>query len=92
MHHFLNTADKESTSNMCKHAKHCWGEDIIKKADEVKEQITVYGIWEHLAEVKQSHNGSIVAFFDRKGKGRVKYMLQQVSYFLSVWLFTIHSP
>ena len=76
---FLDNADKGSTSNMRKHAWHCWGDDIIKKADEAKDELTLDNIWEGLKEAKME-DGSIVVFFDRKGKGRVKYMLRQHTY------------
>ena len=78
---FLDTGDKNSTSNMRKHAKHCWGADIIEKADEaVKNELTVDNIRQTLAEAKKAQDGSIIAFFDRKGKGRVKYMMRQHTY------------
>lgn len=80
MRRFLDTADKGSTSNMRKHAKHCWGDDIIKKADEAKEELTLDNIWEGLAEAKNTQDGSIVAFFDRKGKAKVRYMIRQHTY------------
>ena len=60
---------------MRKHARHCWGEDIIKKADEAKDELTLDNIREGLAAAKNGQDGLIVAFFDRKGKGKVKYML-----------------
>ena len=66
-------------SNMWKHAWHCWGNDIIKKADEAKEELTLDNIWEGLKEAKME-DSSIVTFFDHKGKGRVKYMLCQHTY------------
>jgi hypothetical protein len=75
---FLDTADKGSTSNLRKHARHCWGDDIIKKADELK--LPVDDMRESLAEAKEGQDGSIIAFFDRKGKGKVKYMLRQHTY------------
>ena len=59
---------------MRKHAKH-WGEEIIKKADEAKDNIR-----ESLAGAKKVQDGLIVAFFDRKGKGKVKYMIRQHTY------------
>ena len=65
---------------MRKHAKHCWGDDIIKKADEAKEELTLDNIRESLAEAKKTQDGSIVAFFDRKGKAKVKYMICQYTY------------
>jgi hypothetical protein len=77
---FLDTGDRNSTSNMRKHAKHCWGEDIIKKADEAKDELTLDNIRETLAEAKKTQDGSIVAFFDRKGKARVKFMIRQHTY------------
>lgn len=80
MRRFLDTADKGSTSNMRKHAKHCWSDDVIKKADESKEELTVDDIRESLAEAKNAQNGSIVAFFDRQGKKKVKYMIRQHTY------------
>jgi hypothetical protein len=77
---FLDKADKGSTSNLRKHARHCWGDDIIKKADELKDELTIDNMRESLAEAKKGQDGSIVAFFDRKGKGKVKYMLRQHTY------------
>jgi hypothetical protein len=76
---FLDTADKGSTSNMRKHAKHCWGDDIIKKADEAKDELTIENIRKSLAEAT-IQDGSIVACFDRKGKAKVKYMTRQYTY------------
>ena len=51
--HFLDTADKGSTGNMQKHARHCWGEEIIKKANDMKDELTLDNIWENLAEAKK---------------------------------------
>ena len=67
-------------SNMWKHAKHCWGDNIIKKADEAKEELTLDNIRESLAEAKKTQDGSIVAFFECKGKAKVKYMIRQYTY------------
>ena len=80
MRRFLDTADKGSTSNMRKHARHCWGDDIVKKADDAKEELTLDNIRESLAEAKKANDGSIVAFFDRQGKAKVKYMVRQHTY------------
>jgi hypothetical protein len=77
---FLDTADKGSTSNMWKHAKHCWGEEIIKKADEAKDDLTLENIRESLAEAKKEKDGLIVACFDRKGKAKLRYMIRQHTY------------
>ena len=64
---------------MWKHAWHCWGDDIIKRADEAKDELTLDNIWEGLKEAKME-DGSIVVFFNCKGKERVKYMLHQHTY------------
>ena len=80
MRRFLDTADKGSTSNIRKHAHHCWGDDIVKKEDDAKEELTLDNIWESLAEAKKASNGSIVAFFDCQGKAKVKYMVRQHTY------------
>ena len=80
MWYFLDTTDKGSTSNLQKHAKHCWGDDVIKKADEAKEELTLDNIQESLAEAKKTQDGLIIAFFDHKGKGKVKYMIRQHTY------------
>jgi hypothetical protein len=77
---FLDTADKGSTSNLRKHAKHCWSDDIIRKADEMKEELTLDDFRKSLAEAKEKQDGSITAFFDRKGKGKLKYMMRQHTY------------
>ena len=76
---FLDTADKGSTSNLRKHARHCWSEDIIKKADEAKDELTLDNIREGLAEAK-TQDGSLIAFFNRKGQAKVKYMIRQYTY------------
>ena len=46
----------------------------------MKDELTLENIQENLAEAKKGQDGSIVAFFDRKGKGKVKYMLRQHTY------------
>ena len=65
---------------MRKHARHCWGEEIIKNADEAKEDLTLDNIREHIAEVKREKDGSIVACFDCMGKEKVRYMMRQYTY------------
>ena len=65
---------------MRKHARHCWGEEIIKNADEAKEDLTLDNIRERIAEAKREKDGSIVACFDRTGKEKVRYMMKQYTY------------
>ena len=80
MRRFLDTADKGSTGNMWKHAKHCWSDNIIQKADEAKDEHTLDDIRKGLAEAKKKQDGSIMGFFDRSGKGKLKYMARQHTY------------
>jgi hypothetical protein len=70
---FLDKADAKSTSNMRKHAKKCWGEDVVASADlannanEVR-ATTVRGIL---------NPTSITAAFERRGKGKVTFSHRQ---------------
>ena len=59
---FLHTADKGSTSNMWKHAWHCWGDNIIKKADKAGEELTNDNIQESLARAKREKMDQLLPF------------------------------
>ncbi|KAH7923610.1 hypothetical protein BV22DRAFT_1015107, partial [Leucogyrophana mollusca] len=70
---FLDKGDAGSTGNMQKHIKSCWGEDVLKTADQAKN-----------ADVARSTivkellgTGSITAAFERKGKGKITYSHRQ---------------
>ncbi|KAG2741624.1 hypothetical protein P692DRAFT_201842237 [Suillus brevipes Sb2] len=70
---FLDKKDAKSTSNMRKHARTCWGEEVVKAADDAKScdvarESIVNGILT---------NGSITASFERKGKGKITYSHRQ---------------
>jgi hypothetical protein len=72
---FLDKGDAKSTGNMRKHAKRCWGEDIVKSADKAANanevrQTTIKGFLDPQ---------SITAAFERKGKGKVTYSHRQHS-------------
>lgn len=68
---FLDTTDSNSTGNMHRHTKKCWGEDILKlamnttNADEARERLA------------KSKNGSIAEAFKVKGKGKLTYSHRQ---------------
>jgi hypothetical protein len=69
VHRFLDKGDVKSTSNMWKHAKKCWGSDVITSADKACNANEV-----HRTTVKGVLNPqSIMAAFKRKGKGKVTY-------------------
>jgi hypothetical protein len=74
---FLDTMDAKSTGNLRKHAKLCWGTDIIDKADDAKD---IASIRKGLATAQKTRDGSITASFERIGKGKVTYMTRQHTY------------
>ena len=66
--------DASSTSNLCKHAKICWGDDVVKLADETKDAKLARGI----VAKSWMGNASITAMFERaKDKGIVTYSYTQ---------------
>jgi hypothetical protein len=67
---FLDKGDRNSTSNMHKHAKGCWGGEIVRKALETKKDLTITEVRKSLAEAKVQ-DGTITAIFERKGKENV---------------------
>ena len=70
---FLDKGDAKSTSNMRKHAKRCWGPDIIALADKADNANEV-----HRTTIKGALNPQLItAAFERKGKGKVTYSHRQ---------------
>lgn len=70
---YLDTGDAKSTSNLRKHAKICWGEEVMGDADNTKD---VHVAREALEKIK-SVNGSITEAFQRVAKGKVTYSHRQ---------------
>ena len=73
MRRFLDKGDAKSTGNMRKHARKCWGNDVVLSADKAQNAdevraTTVSGIL---------NPTSIMAAFERKGKGKVTYSHRQ---------------
>ncbi|PBK65455.1 hypothetical protein ARMSODRAFT_989723 [Armillaria solidipes] len=67
---YLDTTDRESTGNMRKHVRSCWGPDILDIADQVENL-------EGARKVVKAHqnNGTITTMFEHlKGKGAVTYL------------------
>ena len=77
--HYLDKADKGSTSNMHKHAKNCWGGEILSKALETKKVLTISKVRKSLSEAKLQ-DGTITAMFERKGKESVTFSSKQHTY------------
>ena len=76
---YLDKADRNSTSNMHKHAKNCWGEENVSKALETKGELSINDVRKSLSQAKL-HDGSITASFERKGKGSVTFSTRQHTY------------
>jgi hypothetical protein len=67
----ITSIRRTHTSNMRKHAKLCWGEESVNMANEAKNANEAHTI------ISAAKNGSIVASFERKGKGKVIYSHRQ---------------
>jgi hypothetical protein len=64
---------------MHKHAKNCWGDEIVSQALETKGSLSIDDVRKSLAQAKL-HDGSITASFERKGKGKVTFSTRQHTY------------
>ena len=67
---FLDKGDANSTSNLCKHAKICWGDEAVETVDVTKDLDAARGV---LAKMKL-HDGSTTAEFVRIGKGKITFL------------------
>ncbi|KIM51314.1 hypothetical protein SCLCIDRAFT_143510, partial [Scleroderma citrinum Foug A] len=70
---YLDTKDAGSTGNLRRHARSCWGADVVKAADDARNVDDVRTkIWPGLLK-----DGSITTAFKRKGNGQVTYSHRQ---------------
>jgi len=76
---YLDKADRGSTSNMHKHAKICWGVEIVSKALQTKNELTIKEVRKSLSEAKLQ-DGTITALFERNGKETVSFSMKQHTY------------
>ena len=79
MRWYLDKADRGSTSNMHKHAKICWGSEIVSKALQMKNKLTIKEVRKSLSQAKLQ-DGTITALFERKGKETVSFSMKQHTY------------
>jgi len=73
---YLDTSDRNSTGNLRKHVRQCWGDEILRDADNCGDlESTRNG----LSRAGREIDGSITAAFERigKGKGKVTYSHRQ---------------
>lgn len=71
---YLDTSDRNSTGNLRKHARQCWGEEILLGADSCGD---IASTREALSKAKKLKDGSITTSFERKGKGKVTFSHRQ---------------
>jgi hypothetical protein len=69
VYRFLDKGDSNSTSNLLRHAKICWGVDVVEAATATRDLEAARNV---LANMKL-RDGSILAEFQRIGKGKVTY-------------------
>jgi hypothetical protein len=70
---FLDKGDSNSTGNLRKHVKSCWGDEALKVA-EAAENV---GVARDKVIGGFIVTGSITVSFERKGKGKVTYSNRQ---------------
>ena len=74
VHRYLDTSDRNSTGNLWKHARQCWGDDILLRADTCGDVATAR---EALSKATKLKDGSITTAFKRKGKGKLTFSHRQ---------------
>ena len=89
MRQYLDKADRGSTSNMHKHAKICWGVEIVSKALQTKNKLTIKEVRKSLLEAKLQ-DGTITALFERSGKETVSFSMNQHTY-METWSVNIYN-
>src|SRR5436190_23055677 len=63
-HHFLDKGDANSTGNLCKHIKNCWGEKALKAA---KQAQSVDGAKKYIIKALNKSGSIDIAFACKKG-------------------------
>jgi hypothetical protein len=82
---FLDKGDANSTGNLLRHARICWGTDVVAAATATKDIHTARDV---LAKTKL-RDGSILAEFQRAGKGKISYRHTQHTTTESRYVHTI---
>ena len=76
---YLDKADRGSTSNLHKHTKNCWGEEIVSKALVTKNNLSINEVRISLSKANVQ-DGTITALFERNGKENVTFSTRQHTY------------
>jgi hypothetical protein len=83
---YLDTTDAKLTSNLRKHAKICWGEDVVATANETRD---VLAAREALGKMKMK-DGLILKAFERVAKSKVTYSHRQHTIMESQCVFDLY--
>ena len=70
---YLDTGDSKSTGSLRRHAKACWGEENVARADQAGDIDTA----QNALKGAVLRDGSITAVFERSGKGKFTYSHRQ---------------
>ncbi len=81
---YIDTGDISSTSNLCRHAIRCWGDEAVQAADKTTSAKTA---WDALTN--KEPNGSITAAFERVGKDGVTYSHRQHTKTEARWILSL---
>jgi len=80
---FIGTSDAQSTGNMHKHIKKCWGEEVLSRADDIKNADKAH---EQLGGVGHKSR-STTAAIEKSGKGAHKTALVAMAVrMLTMWM------
>ncbi len=67
---YLDTSDRNSTGNLRKHARICWGDEVLQGAQACA---NLDSAREGLRNAKKQRDGSLTAAFEWKGKGKLTF-------------------
>lgn len=71
---YLDTSDRNSTGNLRKHARLCWGDEILRGADDCADvKLARAG----LEKARKMKDGSLTTSFEWRGKGKVTFSHRQ---------------
>ncbi|KAJ3574247.1 hypothetical protein NP233_g1903 [Leucocoprinus birnbaumii] len=72
---YLDKNDRCSTSNLHDHAKKCWGDEVVKRAQAIKD---LNHVRQTIGKIKNNPDGDITAMFSRaEEKGAITYSHRQ---------------
>ena len=73
VYRFLDKGDANSTSNLLRHARICWGAEAVEAATAMQDLDAA----RHVLAKTKLRDGTILAEFQRLGKGKVTYRHSQ---------------